>query len=179
MSKSLQDQLLKAGLVDKKKLKETQKQQRKEKKQQPKGQQVIDEVKQSAQQAQKNKAERDRQLNLQKNAEAEKKAILAQIKQLIEVNRITCPSGEINYQFTDDKTTKRVVVDGQVQQQLINGIVAIVRFGDSYAMVPKRVAEKIAQRDDKAVVVLNEVAKDAVDEDDPYADYQVPDDLMW
>ena len=40
-------------------------------------------------------------------------------------------------------------------------------------------AQKIAQRDPQVVVVLNQYEPTPVDEDDPYADYQIPDDLMW
>ncbi len=178
MVKSLQEQLLGAGLVDKKKLKETQKQQRKEKKKQPKGQQQVDEQKRLAQEALAKKAERARELNLKKNAEAEQKAIQAQIKQLIETNRIS-RSGEINYQFTDGGKIKRLLVDDTQQNQLVKGIIRIVKSAESYALVPKLVAEKIAQRDEAAIMVLNTKVDSAVDEDDPYADYQVPDDLMW
>jgi uncharacterized protein YaiL (DUF2058 family) len=42
------------------------------------------------------------------------------------------------------------------------------------------VAEKIRQRDVAAVVLLNtRAAEAAADPDDPYAAYQIPDDLMW
>ncbi len=177
MVKSLQDQLLNAGLVDEKKLKETQKQKRKQKKQK-KGHVAVDEVKLRAQEAVKEKAERARQLNREKNAAAEKKAITAQIKQLINMNRIQCASGEISYQFTDGKLIKKIFVNEKLQAQLISGVIAIAKHGEGYAMVPKQVAEKIAQRDESFVIVINE-SSDDIDEDDPYADYKVPDDLMW
>jgi hypothetical protein len=41
------------------------------------------------------------------------------------------------------------------------------------------VAQKFAERDADPVVMLNHKA-DAIElEDDPYADYQIPDDLSW
>ena len=43
--------------------------------------------------------------------------------------------------------------------------------------MPTTVAEKIRQRDEAAVVLLND--RNVQDEDDPYADYPIPDDLMW
>ena len=75
MSKSsLQDQLLKMGLTDKKKAKQAEKHVKKQKKVQRKTG-AEDETKLRAEQARKEKADRDRELNLQKKAEEEKKAI--------------------------------------------------------------------------------------------------------
>ena len=48
--------------------------------------------------------------------------------------------------------------------------------------MPTAVAEKIKQRDESLVVMLTEntgVNADQEDEDDPYADFKIPDDLMW
>jgi uncharacterized protein YaiL (DUF2058 family) len=44
--------------------------------------------------------------------------------------------------------------------------------------VPAVVADKIKQRDESVVLSQQAVNTD-IDEDDPYADYQIPDDLMW
>ena len=179
MSKSLQDQLLNAGLVDKKKAKAVQKEKRKQAKQQPKGQAKIDESKLRAQQVLQEKAERSRTLSQQQQAEADKKAIQAQIKQLIESNRIDRQNGEVAYQFVDDKKIKKLYVTELLQNQLGKGLIAIVKLNDSYELVPKVVAEKISQRDESTVLLLNDKSQDVVEEDDPYADYQIPDDLMW
>ena len=59
------------------------------------------------------------------------------------------------------------------------GQIAIVALGDSFELVPTVVAEKIRQRDEKAVLLLNERGSQDVDEDDPYKDFPIPDDLMW
>ena len=93
MSNSLFDQLKKAGLVDEKKAKTVQKEKYKTQKQQLKQQKgdAVDEAKVQAQKAQAEKAERDRQLNQQRKEEAERRAIAAQIKQLIETNRRQSP----------------------------------------------------------------------------------------
>lgn len=105
--------------------------------------------------------------------------MLAQIKQLIQSNQIENAKGDIAYQFSDGKTVKKIHVDAAQQSQLISGFIAIARLGESYALVPKKVAEKVAQRDAGFIVVLNTGKDEQVDEDDPYADYQIPDDLMW
>ena len=179
MAKSLQEQLLGAGLVDKKKAKSVKKEKYKQAKQQPKGQAAIDESKQLAQQALQEKRERSKELARQQQQEADKKAIQAQIKQLIETNRIDRKDGETAYQFVDGKKIKKLYVTDLLQNQLSKGLIAIVKLGESYELVPQIVADKIAQRDEATVLLLNSKSADVVEEDDPYADYQIPDDLMW
>jgi uncharacterized protein YaiL (DUF2058 family) len=176
---SLQDQLLKAGVVDAKKAKEIAKEKRKKAKQRPKGQAVLNETREQAQQARAEKAERDRELNRQQREAAEQRAIAAQIRQLIEMNRIGRSGGETAYQFTDGTKIKKMYVTPLLQNQLSKGLIAIVKFHDGYELVPAAVAEKISQRDESIVLVRNTGRKEEVDEDDPYADYQIPDDLMW
>lgn len=176
---SLQDQLLKAGIVDKKKVKDIKKEQRKQAKQQPKGHAQVDEAKEQARLALQQRSEQDRKMNKELQAQAEKKEIQAQVIQLIKTNKISRGSGEIAYQFTDEKKIKKLYVTGELQEQLIKGQIAIARLGESYELVPAPVAEKIQQRNEAAIVLLNQKDSQQIDEDDPYADYQIPDDLMW
>lgn len=176
---SLQDQLLKAGLVDKKAAKQVSKEKRKTAKVQKKSKQpVIDETKAQILKAREEKAERDRQLNAQLKAEADKKAISAQIKQLIERNLQSKGGGDVAYNFTDGTKIKKIYVSQSVFDLLSRGRLAIVRLGESYELVPLPVADKIAERDESIVVSVSSTP-DVVDEDDPYADYEIPDDLMW
>ena len=53
-----------------------------------------------------------------------------------------------------------------------------VRLGDATELVPKVVADKIAERNPDIVVRVKK-ADTVPAEDDPYADYKIPDDLMW
>ncbi len=178
MSNSLQQQLLKMGLVDEKKVKQAKKEKHKQAKQQDKKAVVVDEAARLAQQAVAQKAERDRELNRQRKEEAERKALAAQVRQLIEVNRLPGEEGEIAYNFSDGNKVKRLYVTEQVQRQLGLGRLAIVRLDEEYELVPNAVAEKIRQRDESYVVLCNEPEQHS-DDDDPYADYKIPDDLMW
>jgi uncharacterized protein YaiL (DUF2058 family) len=176
---SLQDQLLKAGIVDAGKAKKIDKEKRKEAKRQPKGHEQPDETREQARRAQAEKAERDRELNRQQQAQNEKKAIQAQIIQLIKMNRIERSSGDVPYQFTDGKKIKKIHVTAQLLNELSRGRVAIAKLGDGYELVPAAAARKIMQRDEQLIVLLNTNEPLGVDEDDPYAQYQIPDDLMW
>ena len=91
----------------------------------------------------------------------------------------------MSYQFVDGKKIKKLYVNNKLQDQLTKGQIAIVKLsvgseGDRYELVPANVAAKIKQRDESRVLVLHDkAASSAVEEDDPYADYPIPDDLMW
>jgi len=176
---SLHDQLLQSGLVDKKKAKQLKQEQRKEVRGRQKGQVHTDETREKARLAQQEKAERDRLLNKAQQEEAEKKAIKAQIIQLITLNRVRRERGDVAYQFADGTRIKKIYVTQQTHTDLINGRLAIVRLDNDFELVSAVTAQKIAQRDQQVVVVLNQYEPAAADEDDPYAAYQIPDDLMW
>lgn len=167
---SLQEQLLKAGLSNEKKAK-------KAKKASKKNRDLKREIKAAAETKRTEQLERDKKLNEQIQQEAKKKAIKAQIVQLIEMNQLSLVGGSLAYNFTDGSAVKKIMVDDKTQRQLANGLLSIVRLADDYAVVPSVVAEKIAQRDDNVIVAQNVVEE--VDEDDPYKDYVIPDDLMW
>ena len=178
---SLQDQLLNMGLTDKKTAKKNKKDKAKQDKMQRKNQiQVTNEIVVLAKKSRDKKVQKDRELNAQCKYEAKKQAIIAQIKQLIQSNRVDCEGCEVIYNFIDSTVIKKINVNDEIQRLLGIGRLAIVKFENRYDVVPFIVAEKIAARDDSYVVVLNKViATDEALEDDPYANFQIPDDLMW
>ncbi|QBM16668.1 hypothetical protein MARI_07590 [Marinobacter sp. JH2] len=176
---SLQDQLLKAGLADEKKARTIRSEKRKQRKQQPKGATQVNEVEERARQARQEQAERDRQLNLEHQKEANKKAIQAQIRQLVETNRLDRSRGETSYQFVHERKIKKIFVDDQMVDQLSRGRLAVVFVNDEYELVAEAVARKIMERDESAVVVLHDRTAEDQGDDDPYAGYEIPDDLMW
>lgn len=177
MSNALKEQLLKAGLADAKKLKAVKKEKHQQKKQAGKNATVVNEASQLAEQARQQQIERDRLLNQQKQAALQQKAIAAQVKQLISTNAINM-QGDIAYNFTDNAVIKRLYVNAKLHDEISRGLLAIARQEQQYYLVPAAVAEKIQQRQTDSIVVLN-TKQQQVDEDDPYADFQIPDDLMW
>ncbi|MBL1294619.1 MAG: DUF2058 domain-containing protein [Thiotrichales bacterium] len=180
MGNSLFEQLKQSGLVDEKKAKKARHGQPKKKQKAKKGVPVpVDESKRLAQKAQAEKVERDRLLNQQKKEAADQKAIAAQIKQLIETNRVKDRDGDVAYNFTDANVIKRLHVSESIHKHLATGRLAIAKFADGYELVPTPVAEKIKQRDSECIVDTDSNAETVADEDDPYADYKIPDDLMW
>ena len=85
---SLQEQFLKAGLVDKKKVKQINQEKSTQKKQERRtGEQAVDEVRLAVLEAQRKHAERARELNAEREAAARQKAVMAQIVQMVLQNR--------------------------------------------------------------------------------------------
>ncbi|RUO19133.1 DUF2058 domain-containing protein [Aliidiomarina haloalkalitolerans] len=180
MKNALQEQLLKAGLADAKKLKTLNKEKHQQKKSAGKKHKIVNEATLLAEQKRLEKVARDQELNRQRQAELQEKAIAAQVRQLIDVNRID-HKGDITFNFADGKLVKRLHVKQKIHNELTHGQIAIVRDGEGYALIPAQVAEKIQQRIPAAIVLLNnpDAQDEAPDNDDPYADYKIPDDLMW
>ena len=106
-------------------------------------------------------------------------ALGAQIRQLIQTNRIKDIEGKIGFNFVDGNKIQRLFVTAELQDQLTRGSLAIVKLKDEYALVPAEVAEKIQLRDAGRVILCNVAESGDSDADDPYAEYKVPDDLMW
>lgn len=181
MSMSLREQLLAAGLVSKKQAEQAEKQQKQKHHHHAKGKPAQEEAaKRAAQQAQAAKAARDQELNRQRQEQADQKARAAQIRQLIEENRLPKLETDDYFNFVDRGKVRRMSVDTQRREQIVAGTLVIVRFEGRYDVVPPDVAEKIRERNARAVVALNQSESEAkLAEDDPYKDFVVPDDLRW
>ncbi|MCF6211877.1 MAG: DUF2058 domain-containing protein [Gammaproteobacteria bacterium] len=181
MGNSLFEQLKKTGLVDEKKAKKVKQGQYKSKKKKGKkgAPAPVSEATLQAQQARAEKAERDRLLNQQRKTAAEGKAIAAQIRQLIQTNRIENCDGEVAYHFTDAAVVKCLHISPQIHGNLVARRLAIAKLDDGYELVPLAVAEKIRQRDEQCIILCGRASEAETAEDDPYTDYKIPDDLMW
>jgi hypothetical protein len=176
---SLQEQFLKAGLIDKKKANKANQEKSQQKKVERRtGTQTVDEVRLAALETQRKNAERARELNAQRDAAAAQKAIMAQIVQMVQQSRQSKGKGDIAYNFTHANKIKRIYVSAAVQANLIAGRLVIVCQGEDIELVPRVIADKIAERDASMVVRVNK-SNNEIDADDPYAAYQIPDDLMW
>jgi uncharacterized protein YaiL (DUF2058 family) len=183
MSKSIADQLLGLGLADKKQIQKDKAAKRKQQQQARKHKNVTeDEAKIAAEKARKEKAEKDRLLNLERQKAAEEKAILAQVRQMVERARIDSGDGEVRFNFADrfDNKIKAVYVTEQIQADLSKGRLAIATVDEKFHVVTRQVADKIAERSEASILFIADNSKaETPDEDDPYKDFIIPDDLMW
>ena len=175
--KSLKDQLLKAGLTNQQTVKNTAKKKLPKLKKKDRGGKS-DSAKQ-AERSMQEKMIRDKQLNQNRQSEIDNKALYAQIKQLIERSKIDRDGGEIAYSFTYLKLVKTIYVTTEQQTQLSKNQIGIaVLDNEKFELVPRVVIEKISQRDETCII-SNQPITNNVSQDDPYADYKIPDDLIW
>ncbi len=175
---ALQAQLLKAGLVDNKKAKKLTKQVQHE---QRTGQHDDASLKAEIDRVNQEKLAKDQALNLEKQKILEEKALKASIIQMIKQHKILQTEGDVTYQFIDEGKIKKVSLSQQVYNALVTGSLVIAKDQDKYAYLPKALAEKIDQKMQGFILVNNNTEKNdqATDEEDPYAAYVIPDDLMW
>ncbi len=181
MVNAFQEQFLKLGLVDEKKINQTKHEKHKQVTQQRHNKQPpVDAAKRAAQQTQQAKAERDRLLNDERQAVAARKAAAAEIKQLVAENRQPKGNGDVPYNFTDGTKIRRLYMTEALRAQIMKGVMAIVKAVGHYEVVPIAIADKIRQRNAQCVIQLStEASVDAPAVDDPYGDYKIPDDLIW
>jgi uncharacterized protein YaiL (DUF2058 family) len=182
MSMSLREQLLAAGLGTKKQARQAEHEQRQERRQQhnrPRNAspQQTEQQKRAAE-AQAAKAARDLELNKKRQEQAEHRARWAQVKQIIEEHRLPKLETDDYFNFVDRQKVRRMSVDAERRAKITSGELVIVRCEGKYDLVPADVAARIKEREERAVVSL-EQGKLTTGEDDAYKDFVVPDDLMW
>jgi len=195
MAGSLQDQLLGAGLIKKQKAKNIQTAKKKAVKQSRSNKtKLVNEATELAEKARNKQRRQSQSLNDRHKLEAEQKALQAQIRQIITLNSIERVSAKASdsalaYNFNDNNKIKTLYVSPQNHDSISRGKIAIVTLNynnadeaaDDYHLIPASAANKIKERDTDSVILLNDdaVKKMSEDSDDIYADYEIPDDLMW
>lgn len=181
MANALQEQLLKAGLTSKQKIKDVKTKKRRDRKSN------VDDgsaaLKQSIAEQKASQAAQDKALNEQRFKEAEAKG---QVRSLItELKRLAIglpERADVKFNYTIGSKIHSVYINDKIQGQLLGGHLGIVRHEDTSYLVPHKLAERVNllvpewcgylwQASDSAAQVL--------EEEDPYADYVIPDDLMW
>lgn len=173
---ALQAQLLKAGLVDSKKAKKISKQTQHAKRT---GDSESMEAKKALAEAQAKKLEKDQKLNQEKQRILEEKMLKANIVQMIKQHQIADTNGDVNYQFVDNAKVKKIFVTQKLYDQIVAGHVVIARLEEGYALLPRPLADRIDAKMEGFMVVSNDTSEEVLTEDDPYAAYVIPDDLMW
>jgi uncharacterized protein len=133
--------------------------------------------------AQAAKAARDAELNRQRQEKVDRKARLAQVKELIEQHKLKkAAESDERFNFMDGRKIRFIRVDAAQRDALKRDELAIVRCEGRYDLVPVAAAALIRERDERAVIAHKPVAPAAAEStnpDDPYKDFVVPDDLTW
>jgi len=99
---------------------------------------------------------------------------------MISQHKIKEFEGDIAYQFIDDNKVKKVYISQTIYNALVSGSLVIAKDQESYAYLPKALADKINQKMEGFILVNHAQSNEqTTDEEDPYAAYVIPDDLMW
>jgi hypothetical protein len=180
MSLSLREQLLQAGLVTTKQVKQAQQQ---ESKQRPKGKfnpNAKSDRQLALEKAQAEKAAQDKELNRLRQEKADRKARMTQLWQLVDQNRVPRIESDEYFNFVHANKVHRIGVDAVLRERIQNGQVIIVRYGKFYAPVLPEIAERVKALDAEAIVDLKSAPPTSdTATDEAYKDFVVPDDLMW
>jgi len=176
----LQAQLLKAGLVKKSKVAEVAREQHVAR--HAKGAAGPSDVQLEAERVRAGKAERDRALAAERKAQARIAELRAQARQII-ADRKVPRAGESEYRFTADGAIRTLLVNDDLRGKLSSGALVIASVDGRYELLPRVAADKVRERDASMIVVdhgQDTGTAAATSEDDAYyAQFQVPDDLVW
>ncbi len=166
---SLQDQLLKAGLVSRDKSDQVQAEARKRDYQLKKNKALADaeEARKSQQRRERELAaerqrEKDRLLNQEQEAARRRQADLARARQLIDHHRLTTEGGDVRYNFVlNGRYIRSIQVTPQQRRQLAAGQIGIVRGVDDEhddALLPRAAINKLMAFDPDRILLLHPVS---------------------
>ena len=100
--------------------------------------------------------------------------------QILKHHQVTNVNGEAEYNYTFNSKIKKLFVDNVTHKALVNGRLALCGVDETTYIVTSETAEKVSSLDSSVILVQNtKVVEDVVAEDDPYAEFQIPDDMMW
>ncbi len=108
----------------------------------------------------------------------EAKAQKAQAGELIKKHKLNQPAADIRHNFAKGNRVKQVYVTAQQRDDIIGGRLAIAIADDRAYVIPLETAAKLRTLSPKTFVLVNE-QQQTRNEADPYVGYEVPDDLHW
>jgi uncharacterized protein YaiL (DUF2058 family) len=123
------------------------------------------------QQAEREEAARKKQLK------AQRKANRAKIRQLLLDNCLNSDTADIPFQFMVGTNIKNIYVTEEQRKQLLAGALRITFQDGRRCLIPADVATRIHELDPEKLIINPAEVEETIDDD--YADFQVPDDLIW
>lgn len=175
MAGSLRDQLVATGLVTREQANKANAQSRKRNK---KRRQPENDISKEVAKAEAAKREKDKALNQALEEKAKKAELKQQIKQLIESNCAKKIKGEVTHNYESGGRIRQLFTTDEYRKKLIAGSLVITRLNGVTHLIPPEIGHKVIELNPDYLVVFNK-NDEKPSEDDPYAEYQVPDDLTW
>lgn len=178
----LQEQLLKAGLVKKSKVAQVAREQ--DKARHAKGAADPNDIQREAERVRLEKVERDRALEAERKAQLRAAEMRAQARQIIRDKKVA-RAGDSEYRFSADGAIRTLLVNDDLRRKLSSGVLVVARLDDRYELLPRAAGDKVRERDASLVVLDHgqaagsEPAASSSEDDAYYAQFKVPDDLVW
>lgn len=111
---------------------------------------------------------------------SERKLLRARIKILLRRHRVNDPDAETPYHFLVGKQIRRIYVTEAQHASLRQGQLVIIPFGERHYLVSSEKLAALQQLDPNLNIIQHPGSEAAESEgDDSYAGYRVPDDLIW
>jgi len=178
MANSLQDQLLKAGLVSREKLKDSRQQARRKRKRSG-GKPAPDPAVGAASKRRQEQHQRDKRLNADRQQQRQDKEQRLRVRELVLANSLNVADAEQRYNVVREGRIRRLYVTAEQRLKLSDGQLAVTIAKGRNHIISLAVAEKIRQLMPGYFIYLSTESA-AIDEaDGDYAEFKVPDDLMW
>ena len=181
MAGSLQDQLKKSGLVSKKKSQQLDAEKRKKIKAKNKGQKFDNEIAEKVKKAKLQKKRDDQKRNQQQQQQAKQNEEKARVKQIIDQVKIKDYEGDVAFNFQFNNKIKTLYLNKENYDALVAESVGLCQIDNIIFIVPNSTVNKIKSINPAYVVLHQDKPNTPLEtaNDDPYANYDIPDDLMW
>lgn len=191
MSGSLADQLLKAGLVNEDDVKRARSKPKrpanKGKGKHKKGKTATKPAGKAGEIANKeatkalSTAERVSQQSAEKKAQQahteQRRLMNLRIAEILKEQPVQDPAGEVRFSYVYQDKVRNIYLSEEQRQQLLKRELAITVIKAKTKLIPATLVEQILAIDPERFVHL--VEDEQTDENDPYAEFKVPDDLTW
>jgi len=178
MANSLQDQLLKAGLVSRNQLQDS-RQQAKRKRKRSGGKPAPEPVVSAADKRRIEQQKKDKRLNAEREKQRKNQELRLRIRELVLSSSLNVATAELCYNLVRDGRIRRVYVTEQQRQQLSNGQLAVTIAKGRNHIVALDVVEKIRALMPGYFVYLSTEVATVEETEGDYAQFKIPDDLMW
>jgi uncharacterized protein YaiL (DUF2058 family) len=180
MANSLQEQLVKAGLATQDQARKTRTTRRKDRKQ---GKAQDDGAKRAAEARRQQQAERDRKLNEKRETERKNQEIRQRIRDMVLEASLNSDKADTPYNVLHGAKVRRIYVTAEQRDGLAGGKLAVATARGRHHVIPLDVADNIAAMMPDYYLYRADKPQTAdpapAEGDDPYAEYAIPDDLMW
>lgn len=182
MANSLQEQLLKAGLVSEDQLKRSNKKEHRARKR-GSGGKAGKQARAAVAERQRQKADQDRELNARREAKQKEQELRAQIRDLVLSSALPAKEGaDVPYNLVKNGRIRRIYITAEQREGIVSGSLAVATARGRHHVIPVAVADRITALLPSYTVFRTDEdtpAEAAPDADDPYASYVIPDDLTW